>query len=658
MRRDLQSHRPSHAPAILLFLVCAFFFAGRAHAANMWNHNQDFPWSKPGNAPAVYHHGRFFILSGANGVWASQTGAVWDCVCKTPPWAPRTDHMAVSFLDKIWVMGGRDTYNFFNDVWSSFDGVDWVREADAPWPGRALSGAIVFNNRLLLLGGMKMTEEEDPVTSQPFMNYDYFNEAWSTADGSAWEQKSHPWQQGRALPGLVIHNNQLWLMGGASEPLPVLAGNQRGIIPPSEWLYDVWVSNNGTDWTQKTHSAPWGRDWSLSAFSYDGRLRVMGCLGQNEWNSIDGINWQPIPAAPPQLPPMWGQSAITVGDQFYILSGGEPTSGTTPLIGKVWTSSDAVKWTHAGSDTQIWQPRWHHRAIDFKGRIWLTGGMALSTEITSLTGEVWKSTILPAEQPGFYKLAGWEQIDADAPWGARWGHGALAYADRMWIFGGCDDHRTYGDVWSKAIDSSWTLVTENAWPARSHFASAVHNGRMWVICGTDRPTSLTERADVYFSGNGLNWVKTADPVPFRARMGMGAVSFNGKLWVIGGSYDENGRQYPPEAWSTGDGTHWTLETDSLPFARQDFATAVCGGRLYVLGGANGSSLYNDVWSTADGVNWEPEGAAPWSPRRGLSAVYFNRTSLWIMGGYGHEVLNDVWMLPFRTGVNNAWMRIQ
>lgn len=635
-------NRELHFRRFGFWLACACLLLGlrvEVSAAGPWLHNQDFPFSKPGNSPAVYHNNQFVILSAEHGVWSSQDGATWNCIQPKPAWAPRTDHVAVSFMGKLWVMGGRNAYSYSRDVWSSLDGIEWTREADAPWSERASSSAVVYNNKLLLFGGVKMTVYEEEITSRPMIAYNYFNELWSTGDGSTWEQTTVPWA-GRALPATVAHDGKLWMLGGAG----------------ATELNDVWVSTNGTSWSLQNGAAPWGQDWSLSAFSYGNRIRVACGISGLIWHSDNsGRTWTQM-AAPVQWPPMWGQSAVTAGDQFYMLSGAEFTTNT--LISKVWRSTDAVKWMPVGSEQQLWSPRFNHRALNFKGRIWVTGGIAQSTEITSLTGEVWRSYIQPTQNAGFYTLSGWIPMNRAAPWGARWGHGILRFGDEMFLFGGCDDVRAYGDVWSSPDGTSWTLATNNAWPKRSFFASTVYKGRMWVIGGTGRPESTTETADVYYSINGTDWVKTADPAPFRARMGMGAADFDGKLWVIGGSYQDNGRQYPSEAWSTTDGVNWKLETDALPFARQDFATAVCAGRLWVLGGANGATLYNDVWSSADGVNWESEGNAPWSPRRGMAVAFFNNTSLWIMGGYANGALNDVWMLPFRSGTERAWLRMQ
>ncbi|MCE5230585.1 hypothetical protein LLG95_13470 [bacterium] len=591
------------------------------------------PWSKPGNAPAVFLNNRFYILSGDDGIWSSSDAVKWDCVLQEPIWAPRKDFAAAVFNGRIYVMGGRYAYVFYNDVWSSSDGIDWTREStSAGWLPRSLSGAIVFKNRLWLIGGVKTT------SGTTTAEYTYYNDVWSTANGSDWEAgPAVPWTA-RAMPGLAVFNNQLYMTGGA------------GVSD----LHDVWVSDNGTDWTQKTASAPWGEEWSLSAATTGGKLWAFGGATRKTWNSTNGTDWTEAAAAP--WPSTWGQSGVTAGTNFYIFAGGELTTGTTTLASKIWRTANGSAWTQLGGDKELWNPRSLYRTLEYKGNLWLVGGISSANSTTSESAEAWRANLVPS--PYGYNITGWIPVSRNAPWHGRWAHGLLNYNNKMWILGGCDDAHSYGDVWSSTNGSSWTLVTNNAWPRRAYHAAAVYDNKMWVICGTGRPDLQTENSDVYWSTDGLNWTRTTDTAPFAARRGMAAVAFGGKLWVIGGCYGTNLTSYPQEAWSTTNGIAWTRESDALPLARRDFGTAVIDGKIWMLGGMTPMGLSNDVWTSADGVHWDQAEAAPWSARSGLSAIYFNNAKLLVLGGNAHENLNDAWALQFRTGAENAWMRVQ
>jgi hypothetical protein len=59
------------------------------------------------------------------------------------------------FEGKLILMGGYDnTSAWYNDVWSSSDGVTWTQViASAAFSPRAFHSAVVYNNRIWITGG-------------------------------------------------------------------------------------------------------------------------------------------------------------------------------------------------------------------------------------------------------------------------------------------------------------------------------------------------------------------------------------------------------------------------------------------------------------------------------------------------------------------------
>src|SRR5215472_14605518 len=58
----------------------------------------------------------------------------WDVIAQASSLPPRVFYGATVHDSKIWIFGGFDGKNYFNDVWNSRDGVTWVRiAATAPW---------------------------------------------------------------------------------------------------------------------------------------------------------------------------------------------------------------------------------------------------------------------------------------------------------------------------------------------------------------------------------------------------------------------------------------------------------------------------------------------------------------------------------------------
>jgi hypothetical protein len=116
---------------------------------------------------------------------------------------------AAVFRDRIWVLGG-GTYDtpevpdrkFFNDVWSSGDGVGWTRHlAEAPWEPRQYHEVAVFDDRLWVLEGYNAAGGNR-------------KDVWYTADGVNWyEVPGTPWKR-RHAASVHTFRNALWVAAG------------------------------------------------------------------------------------------------------------------------------------------------------------------------------------------------------------------------------------------------------------------------------------------------------------------------------------------------------------------------------------------------------------------------------------------------------------
>ena len=194
-----------------------------------------------------------------NDVWRSRDGMNWEQMTEAAPWAGRAGLSSVVYKGEIYVMGGSfnddpaviggpPTRVYFNDVWKSRDGREWIKLTDsAPWEPRAGSVVVVKNGYIYLLGG------EDGFTCLPQSPRcpPYFNDVWRTRDGSNWElvTAAAGWAP---RPGhqVVVLLNYFVLFGGfglSDDPTdPFKASNPM----------DVWVSKDGARWT-KASDSPW-----------------------------------------------------------------------------------------------------------------------------------------------------------------------------------------------------------------------------------------------------------------------------------------------------------------------------------------------------------------------------------------------------------------
>lgn len=139
---------------------------------------------------------------------------------------------------------------------------------------------------------------------------------------------------------------------------------------------------------------------------------------------------------------------------------------------------------------------------------------------------------------------------------------------------------------------------------------------------------------------------------FSSRAGQQVVVFKGRLWLIGGGYDNPNN----DVWSSSDGISWEQQTTSGEIFTPRYGHQVVvfkedsskDEQLWLIGGADGfdegDNSMNDVWSSSDGISWQqktPE--ADFSARDGHQVVVF-KEKLWLFGGYSNAelVMKDTW----------------
>lgn len=158
-------------------------------------------------------------------------------------------------------MGGDDgTGSLKNDVWYSSDGAAWTQAPSPPWGKRDGCFALVYQNKLWMLGG------------QGGVGGDLYNDVWTTLDGTTWTQVTAKagWS-GRFDFSAVVFDNKLWVFGGTTGPTK---------------FSDVWYSSDGAKWTQAATSAGWGERSGMASVVYNNKLWITCGLAPDFVNNV------------------------------------------------------------------------------------------------------------------------------------------------------------------------------------------------------------------------------------------------------------------------------------------------------------------------------------------------------------------------------------
>ena len=183
--------------ALAGLLVTTCLFAGSASAADRvfdWVEvTNQAGWQPRDSQGEIVFDNRMWILGGwfdsyhapLRDVWSSADGRNWRQVTNSAPWKHSDLPMTVAFGGRMWLMGGWNNgrlpgHSASNEVWSSSDGANWTQvTSHAGWTPRLAAGAVVFKDKMWILGGTENYYFGDEASLK--------NDVWSSADGKNWE---------------------------------------------------------------------------------------------------------------------------------------------------------------------------------------------------------------------------------------------------------------------------------------------------------------------------------------------------------------------------------------------------------------------------------------------------------------------------------------
>ena len=192
------------------------------------------------------------------------------------------------------------------------------------------------------------------------------------------------------------------------------------------------------------------------------------------------------------------------------------------------------------------------------------------------------------------------------------------------------------------------LITKEApFEKREGHTSVTFNNKIWIIGGYEGYGG-NPRNDIWQSKDGMSWTKLLATKHFSPRTSHTTTLFKDKLWVIGGNEIPNRKN---DVWHSEDGIIWKEVTDKANFSSRSSHTALSfNDKLWVIGGLDqDKNPLNDVWQSKNGVDWiQVTSNAAFSPRFNHTAFVFDN-KIWVIGGKDGigasnkvSVKNDVW----------------
>jgi hypothetical protein len=228
------------------------------------------------------------------------------------------------------------------------------------------------------------------------------------------------------------------------------------------------------------------------------------------WYSADGIQWKfaKHDSAEGVKP---GVGRVFFREHMWLLGGMKTWAEFT---NDVWSSKDGIKWELINRNAP-WEERRSHSVVVFNGSLWLIGGDKSSGRLDGLPTQsfrdVWNSP----------DGVNWTKVNTNTPWTSG---EAIVFRNQLWVFGqGSSWFSNDGHHWKEGAKDLLCLKR------RGHGLVA-YAGKLWLFGGMpgDRMTN-----DVCSSDDGVRWIQE-QPAPWFPRGGEYSAEFKDKLWIYGG----------------------------------------------------------------------------------------------------------------------------
>lgn len=565
--------------------------------------------------------------------------------------AGRIGHMVLAYNNKVYVIGGieKTTGNansFRSDVISATQNTNgtlgtFAAETNSLPAAKAFGTAAVWHNWFYVIGGLS--------AATTVVGTIYKSQISSNAPGT-WAATTQGLTNARWGHSGGIWGNWLYVVGGQSDT----AGTY---ITAANGTEQLTIANSGditaSPSVQNVSGAPLTR--LMGGFVQNGVLYTFGGYTNGSTSAVATMNWSKLDAstgalaawsatnignAPPSTAGLatarGATTAVTVNGMFYVMAG-----CTSALAANSFSACSAFVSTTNTTEAYLTnnggtgQPnafaaatvlptvnsvagRADHASVAYNGYLYILGGCFSYTSGACSTNSnqtsVQAAPINAEGTLGSWTATGMTALPEESSLG-----GAAAYNGYIYVVQGKSNGANanvkvwYAQISSTGTIGSWTDSSSNYLPSgtdRNSFGIAIARGYLYIAGGDNG--SGTKKSDVYYtkinSQNGTLsqpvggctggnvWCSTTAFTT--ARSGLNLMSYNGALYVMGGTDGTNNLtdiQFAATSSTDGSISSWNYTTD---VARGLTSRQVVGanGYLYFLGneGSETGVRYMDV----------------------------------------------------------------
>lgn len=297
---------------------------------------------------------------------------------------------------------------------------------------------------------------------------------------------------------------------------------------------------------------------------------------------------------------------FTSGEVIYLIGGRTSAGQTASVLTTTVFEGNFTGWTEG---VALPQPRSDFALVNLSGTPYVIGGLDAAG---APTATVYRGVVTEGE------LTGWEDATAVALPRPLADLTGISTGQGIYIFGGRGTDGLSRSVFRATLTTSgtptlqaWQELTELPLPEARANGTAISTGASVYVIGGEGPVGATDT--VFYLGldtHGLPQVNSVTGRPFGwgvsvgqsasaalpdQRAGHTSFTNSGAVYAIGG-YDANGAPSDTVLWTVpnaADGTirDWRqLDATALPSPRAEAAAAVIGQHVFLIGGADGSTL--------------------------------------------------------------------